>query len=316
MMDVNESDRVLVAECQFPEVREVQLALLRILKNVDAICRRHAILYWLDGGTLLGAVRHKGFIPWDDDVDIVMPREDYERFVEVAQSELQPDLFLQTRLTDPGYAIYQVPCKIRELASVELEALSDEEGAEWGIYLDIIPIDKYRKFGFGRFVDYSAKYLYRRLCGINASKRADGKGIRQRLNNFFARVKHLIFSDILVEAYRKKLQGKINRSKRLESGYRLGYAFDSLWMRFFDPKDIFPLREMLFEDGSFPAPANCAAVLRVFYGSNYMTLPEESQRLPRKVKLARDIALLREAGVDPRTGQSGANRPRRRKRSA
>lgn len=289
-MDPEKEPSVSAAQHPFPEVRKVQLALLRMLKSVDAICRRHSLSYWLDGGTLLGAVRHLGFIPWDDDLDIVMPRGDYEKFLRVAQQELPEDLLLQTRDIDPDYAIYQVPSKIRERASVELEHQSNERGVEWGIYLDIIPIDKYRTSGIGGITDFLAKYLYRRLCGINASRRKSGTGFKLHVNNVLARCKHLIRSEQLVEAYRKALRGRIGRNELLTRDYRLGYSFDSLWIRFFTPDDIYPLREAEFEDGSFPVPANCDAVLKVFYGSDYMTLPEASRRLPRNLKLAADVA--------------------------
>ena len=64
-------------------VRDVQLVLLEMLKDIDALCKKHNIRYWLTGGSALGAVRHKGFIPWDDDADIGMLREDYEKFQRV-----------------------------------------------------------------------------------------------------------------------------------------------------------------------------------------------------------------------------------------
>ena len=82
-------------------LRVCQLKQLDILEEIDRLCRRHSISYWLDGGTLLGAVRHGGFIPWDDDIDIAMRREDMERFAAEAAGELPPDLFLQTRATAP-----------------------------------------------------------------------------------------------------------------------------------------------------------------------------------------------------------------------
>ena len=263
------------------EVRKIQLALLRMLKNVDAICQKHAIGYWLDGGTLLGAVRHKGFIPWDDDLDIVMPREDYERFVRIAPAELHEDLFLQTLDTDPTYDIFQVPCKIKEKSILDLEREAHLDGSkEIGIFLDIIPIDKYRKSGFGYYVDYLTKYTFRRLCGINASYLKNGSGFKLRVNNFLARYKGFIRSRQLVRAYKNLLKKKIQKSKTLKTNYLVGYAYDSLWIRLFKVEDIYPLGRVKFEDGEFPAPANCDGVLRTFYG-DYMKLPPKSKRIPQ-----------------------------------
>lgn len=74
-------------------LRTFQLAELELLKKIDQICKKHYITYWLDFGTLLGAVRHKGFIPWDDDIDISMLREDYEKFLSVCKSELPADKY-------------------------------------------------------------------------------------------------------------------------------------------------------------------------------------------------------------------------------
>ena len=74
------------------QLRACQLKQLFILEEIDRICQKHHIGYWLDGGTLLGAVRHGGFIPWDDDIDIAMRQEDLDRFVEVAPSELREGL--------------------------------------------------------------------------------------------------------------------------------------------------------------------------------------------------------------------------------
>ena len=82
------------------QLRRAQLKQLSILEEIDRICRKHSIRYWLDGGSLLGAVRHGGFIPWDDDIDIAMPLEDMQRFVEIAPKELREGLRLQTPETE------------------------------------------------------------------------------------------------------------------------------------------------------------------------------------------------------------------------
>lgn len=95
----------------FPDEREkgetltkqCQLVLLRMFKILDYLCRKHGITYFLTGGTMLGAVRHKGFIPWDDDLDIGMTRANYEKFVKYAVPELPNDIFFQCDETDPKY---------------------------------------------------------------------------------------------------------------------------------------------------------------------------------------------------------------------
>lgn len=85
------------------QLREVQQKELQILLEIDRICRKHSLTYYLIGGSALGALRHGGFIPWDDDVDIAMPRDDYGRFLEVCSTELSDAYFLQTHATQPNY---------------------------------------------------------------------------------------------------------------------------------------------------------------------------------------------------------------------
>ena len=84
-------------------LRKLQMAELEILKEFVRLCEAHGLQYYLVGGTLLGAVRHKGFIPWDDDIDVAMPRGDYDRFSQIAPKELDPRYFYQCPDTDPHY---------------------------------------------------------------------------------------------------------------------------------------------------------------------------------------------------------------------
>lgn len=82
-------------------LRACQLKQLSILEEIDRICKKHKIDYWLDGGSLLGAVRHKGFIPWDDDIDIAMRLEDMRRFIKIAPQELREGLFYRRKTVIP-----------------------------------------------------------------------------------------------------------------------------------------------------------------------------------------------------------------------
>ncbi len=126
---------------QFPDQREsgatvteqVQLVLIRILRIFDTICKKYDIDYWLDYGTLLGAVRHKGFIPWDQDIDIGILRADYELFIEKGVKDLPIDIFFQNRDTDPSITPYTpyVEARLRDKYSTLTFALKS------GIYKQI-----------------------------------------------------------------------------------------------------------------------------------------------------------------------------------
>ena len=124
------------------QLRACQLKQLSILEEIDRICKKHQIGYWLDGGTLLGAVRHGGFIPWDDDIDIAMRQEDLDRFVSVAPSELREGLFLQTPQIEPQSK--EPIVKVRDLNSFYVEG-SDNFAADYqkGLYVDIFPMVDY-----------------------------------------------------------------------------------------------------------------------------------------------------------------------------
>ena len=123
-------------------LRACQLKQLSILEEMDRICQKHHLTYWLDGGTLLGAVRHGGFIPWDDDIDIGMPLADMQKFIEVAPDELSEGLFLQTPQSDPSSK--EPIIKVRDLNSLYVE-FGDNFNADYqkGLFVDIFPFIDY-----------------------------------------------------------------------------------------------------------------------------------------------------------------------------
>ena len=93
------------------ELRHLQLVILDIIKDIDIVCKNNGIEYYLLGGSAIGAIRHKGFIPWDDDLDICMIREDYERFVKIAVNEFPEDMMLQTERPTLITIIYLYPVR-------------------------------------------------------------------------------------------------------------------------------------------------------------------------------------------------------------
>ena len=123
-------------QAQLERIHRIQLELALEVKR---ICGIHRLKYFLVAGTLLGAVRHKGFIPWDDDLDIGMLREDYDRFVAYAARELPDGYFLQTWDTDPGYGLSYAKLRVNGTKYVELNSANVK--AHNGVFIDVFPYD-------------------------------------------------------------------------------------------------------------------------------------------------------------------------------
>ena len=119
------------------ELRELQKFQINMLKDVADLCDRHHLRYTIYCGTLLGAVRHGGFIPWDDDVDIAMPLKDYRRFLRIARWELKDKYFVQNYMTDPRVSILWT--QLRAKGTTEMWRELAVWKRHWGIHIDIYP---------------------------------------------------------------------------------------------------------------------------------------------------------------------------------
>jgi len=124
-----------------PEMKKVWAVELDMLNEVARICEKHHIRWFADGGTMLGAVRHGGFIPWDDDIDVRMLRPEYDRFVKVAQQELKYPYFFQTEKTDPGSLRCHAQIRNSETTGILKAELHPEYSFNQGIFIDIFPWD-------------------------------------------------------------------------------------------------------------------------------------------------------------------------------
>ena len=120
---------------------ELQQTEFNILKEFVSVCERLHLTYYLVCGSCLGAVKYKGFIPWDDDVDVALPRRDYAVFCEKAQKLLPPGIFLQTNITDPEYP--NIFAKLRNSNTTFIESPVAKLNINHGVYIDVFPLDGY-----------------------------------------------------------------------------------------------------------------------------------------------------------------------------
>jgi lipopolysaccharide cholinephosphotransferase len=241
------------------DLRKAQLIMLDMLVEFDTICQKHNLQYWLDSGTLLGAVRHKEFIPWDDDIDLSMPLEDYNKFQEIATEELSENIFFQTKETDPNFRFDYMKLRSNRASIVEFHEKDREIGYHQGVFVDIFPMltventQKNQKFYDGLFK------LIRSVSSVSlhTPEGEDNPKVREKLVNSL---------ELMHQGWSR------SDLKVIYSGKMPDVA---AW---FDIDEIFPLQKIEFEGLSFYAPKNPHHYLGELYSFNYMELPPEDKR--------------------------------------
>lgn len=241
-------------------LRQVQLKIVDIMVEIDKLCREHNIVYYLAYGTAIGAVRHKGFIPWDDDADLIMDRENYERFVEVCKKELSPKFFLQTEETDPEYKL--VMPKVRMNNTSFVEKVSKDWNINHGIYVDIFIIDECPN---NKFIQYVNKRV---LCGTEFARSGlytcDKNPVKKILKPlFYKRTILNLWNNVVYDRWKKDDSLCVDNTGR-------GLVFKREY--FGKP------REMEFEGHKFYVPEKVEDFLTDYYG-DYMQLPPEDKRV-------------------------------------
>lgn len=255
------------------QLRKLQLEMLSILVEFDRICKKHGIRYFLSGGTLLGAVRHKGFIPWDDDVDVEMLREEYERFCCVCSHELEHSVFFfQDWHTDEHYCWTYGKLRKKETAYVRVG--QEHLRQKTGICIDIFALDAMKNQPFPLRVCEVMTRVCRKVLWARVGFKLEHVRWKKVLYSFLRYVPRtwtLTLFECVTQAFQSEKDVTFLVFTGTDSRSERGYLQQFEWFA----KSV----EVEFEGKMFPAPIGYDQVLRFWYG-DYWKYPPKEERIP------------------------------------
>lgn len=257
-------------------LRELQLAEFSLLRTFSGFCETHRLRYWLTAGTLLGAVRHGGFIPWDDDIDVAMPRKDFNRLEKLAlQGGLPEDCVWQSSKSDRNYPFFFA--KIRKRDSSLREACNAKIDMRHGLFIDIFPLDvSPRGERTGRLFYKTHEFFSSVLrVKVNPDSRC---GYASGFLRGFHHCVEALFPLPLLKALRTGLTGMVHwlcgtsgRLCTLSAAH--GYPRETYDADWFADTSFLP-----FEGKPFPVPTKYRALLAHMYGADWETPLREPDR--------------------------------------
>lgn len=243
----------------------VQRIELDLLKRLLEVCKRNDLQLWAYSGTLLGAIRHRGFIPWDDDIDVVMMRKDYDRLLQIAPNEFEEPYFFQSAYTDRQYIFGHA--QLRNSKTAAIIDVTKDQPYNQGIFIDIFVLDdvenQQKANRIGRITSLMSKAMYWKYCWRSAKP-----GKNRLLAKLYSIVMH-IFPHLPFYRFMEYLS---RHSGTGDSRYITNLMFAG-----FTPKKVFysdDYAETIYVDFDgiqMPIPAGYDRILRTQFGDDYMT---------------------------------------------
>ena len=254
------------------ELKRIQRISLEMLIEIDRICRKHDIVYEIDSGTLLGALRYKGFIPWDDDVDIRMLRDDYDKFCKACETDLDTErFFLQNYHTDPNYR-WGYAKLLRKGTDFRREG-QEMLKMQRGVFLDIFNCENMPEKGIKKAIYNFESFIVRKVSQAPVGAQNDTNLIRKGIYKLLEKIPLSFVRkgfDHLAYQYNDKKTKLIRTPGWYWKQEAQGYL--RVWM---DERI-----ELEFEGHMFMAPKDYDGYLTMLYDETYMTPPPEEKRVP------------------------------------
>jgi lipopolysaccharide cholinephosphotransferase len=251
------------------KLRFLQLKELEILLEVNRICKKYNLTYYLIGGTALGAVRHKGFIPWDDDIDLGLPREDYNKLLNLCKTELGEKFFLQTNKTDKNYMYQFGKIRLNNTAFVQEELKNFK--IHHGIFIDIFPIDGIPNNAQLRKTQKTFYNLFNFIRDCKVQPRTQNP-LKSKIRSIISRTFPWSLVHSVIDWVTSWVSCKQTKLMANILG-RAGYDKEAMPVEFFGDPEYLD-----FEGHLLPVPKEWDKYLTRLYG-NYMELPPINKRV-------------------------------------
>lgn len=272
-------------------LRHLQLAELEILKDIDRVCREYDIAYWLDSGTVLGARRHGGFIPWDDDIDLGMPRDDYERFLDVASAALGNRFRVTCSRSNPRQAALFAKVMLKGTRFVTDE--TEEAGFDQGVFVDIFPYDAVCAGPAAAKRQRKRCMMWQSLSYLYHSKHiaVPHKGALGAAEKAACRIAHYVVRAVLSPERINRGFDKVAMIAKGDPKSEMLMASSYAAIEPYPKGMLLPPSTIGFEGKEFFAPADVEGYLLTQYGRTWNQLPPEDQRrnhAPKELYLGMD----------------------------